>query len=143
MTSTFLNIECPIFFIYTTGVDFKWQEPGKNINHQCTCKIDKASIVLLKIPSSPRCENVRLLQIFFRPLGPQLEKEMQASSPLWTALTLERWAEISHVLWRIPQINWSSYARGTIFRITAFWMTDKRIVLEKEELMSWESFLYP
>lgn len=96
MTSNFLKYKCPIFFTYTTGVDFKCQEPRTQTDHQCTHKTDQASVVLLKIPSSPRCENVKPSQLSFsRPHGPQLEKEMQASSPLSTAFTLGRLAETS------------------------------------------------
>lgn len=144
MTSNFLKYECPIFFLFTTGVGFKWQEPGKDRDHQCTCKTDQASVVLLKILSSPSCENVRALQFpSADPSVPVRDRCRLVSSPLLPALTWERLASTSHILWRIPQIKWQSYATGTLFRITAFWITNRRIVLEKEELSSWEVFIYP
>lgn len=126
MTSNFLKYECPKFFLFTTGVGFKWQEPGKNRNHQCTCKIDQAAVVLLKILSSPSCENLRALRFPSAvPLVPVRDRCKLVSSPLLPALTWERLESTSHILWRIPQIKWPSYATGTRFRKTVFWMIDK------------------
>lgn len=103
MTSNFLKYECPIFFLFTTGVGFKWQEPEKDRGHQCTCKIDQASVVLLKILSSPSCENVRALQFpSADPLVPVRDRCRLVSSPFLRALTWERLASTSHILWRIP-----------------------------------------
>lgn len=69
--------------------------PGTENTRQTINALIK-QIKLQLIPSSPRCENVKPSQFSFsRPHGPQLEKEMQASSPVSTAFTLGRLEETS------------------------------------------------
>lgn len=69
--------------------------PGTENTRQTINALIK-QIRLQLIPSSSRCENVKPSQFSFsRPHGPQLEKEIQASSPLSTAFTLGRLEETS------------------------------------------------
>lgn len=48
-------------------------------NHQCTCITDQASTVLIKILSSPSCENVTALQFPSADSLVPSQRQMQAS----------------------------------------------------------------
>lgn len=69
-------------------------------NHQCTCKTDQASNVLLKILSL--LQAVEMLELFSflqqTPWSPVRDRCRQISSPLSPALTQERLATASHAL---------------------------------------------